>query len=390
MRLLECRLIARQRRAMSFTPSFNAARGQVRAMRAIAGLIVGASVVLPSVHAASAKAVWHNASGGTVEGQLVDVFGPFVAIKAKRTNAVVPMEALTDEEISRVADFLERNPERRRWSDSKSTVAGELAGCLAILKDGKSARFEPGDRPEPLFYLVYFSAGWCGPCHRFTPELVKSYAEFQQKWPGLVEVIFVSSDQSAAEQQEYAKEMKMPWPMLRYGMLGSAPSIESWAGDGIPCLVAVTPGGVAVFHSYRGQEYVGPQSVVDSVKQVLPMLQPGAGATRLARHRLALAERLARGSHEDLPAKPYLLSCDATKFAGIDLPERVTLECRIDERGHILDTEVKEETVSRDLANVIQSLAQGWLFLPPVIHGHAQAATVELPVNLKEIVGSGA
>merc|ERR1719240_1916188 len=60
---------------------------------------------------------------------------------------------------------------------------------------------------------LYFSAHWCPPCQRFTPELAKAYTE-HLKAKGL-EIVFVSSDNSMAEFSQYFKEM--PWLALPYG-----------------------------------------------------------------------------------------------------------------------------------------------------------------------------
>ncbi|CAA0818255.1 Probable nucleoredoxin 1 [Striga hermonthica] len=40
---------------------------------------------------------------------------------------------------------------------------------------------------------LYFSASWCGPCQRFTPNLVEAYNELKQV--DKFEVIFIFADQ---------------------------------------------------------------------------------------------------------------------------------------------------------------------------------------------------
>jgi len=55
--------------------------------------------------------------------------------------------------------------------------------------------------------LLYFSAHWCGPCRGFTPVLKQVYEEISST--GLVEVVFISSDQDQQSFEEYYGEM--PW-----------------------------------------------------------------------------------------------------------------------------------------------------------------------------------
>lgn len=53
---------------------------------------------------------------------------------------------------------------------------------------------------------IYFSAHWCPPCRRFTPELVKCYEELKAQGKKF-EVVFVSSDKDKAGFEEYFNEM---------------------------------------------------------------------------------------------------------------------------------------------------------------------------------------
>lgn len=59
---------------------------------------------------------------------------------------------------------------------------------------------------------IYFSAHWCPPCKGFTPQLAKAYNNSLRS-KGL-EVIFVSSDRSEKEFENYHKEM--PWLAVPY------------------------------------------------------------------------------------------------------------------------------------------------------------------------------
>ena len=53
---------------------------------------------------------------------------------------------------------------------------------------------------------LYFSAHWCPPCRRFTPQLVKCYEDLKAQGKKF-EVVFVSSDKDEAGFEEYCNEM---------------------------------------------------------------------------------------------------------------------------------------------------------------------------------------
>lgn len=60
---------------------------------------------------------------------------------------------------------------------------------------------------------LYFSAHWCPPCRGFTPVLAKRYTELIEAGKPF-EIIFISSDRSEAEADEYFADM--PWTMLPF------------------------------------------------------------------------------------------------------------------------------------------------------------------------------
>ena len=55
--------------------------------------------------------------------------------------------------------------------------------------------------------LLYFSASWCPPCKAFSPVLMDFYKAISEK--GKMEIVYISSDKSLQEFEEYFK--KMPW-----------------------------------------------------------------------------------------------------------------------------------------------------------------------------------
>ena len=85
-----------------------------------------------------------------------------------------------------------------------STISIELIPEKLNGKDGE-VKFSPKDTQ---FFGLYFSAHWCPPCRNFTPKLINFY-EVANKTQKQIEIIFVTSDKSEAEFNEYFGSM--PW-----------------------------------------------------------------------------------------------------------------------------------------------------------------------------------
>jgi nucleoredoxin len=88
---------------------------------------------------------------------------------------------------------------------------------------------------DSKLYGLYFSAAWCPPCHFFTPKLV----QFQEEHKDRFQVIFVSDDNSAAEQKKYMEEFKMPWPAVPYDSKERETLAKKYDIVGIPSLIVL-------------------------------------------------------------------------------------------------------------------------------------------------------
>ncbi|KAK1403317.1 putative nucleoredoxin 1 [Heracleum sosnowskyi] len=81
---------------------------------------------------------------------------------------------------------------------------------------------------------LYFSASWCGPCHRFTPKLVDVYNDVSAK--GGFEVVFVSADEDDESFNEYFS--KMPWVAIPFSESDTRDKLNDlFKVSGIPHLV---------------------------------------------------------------------------------------------------------------------------------------------------------
>lgn len=134
-----------------------------------------------------------------------------------------------------------------------------------ITADGKKA--DPARLTGRKHVLVYFSAHWCPPCRKFTPELV---AYYQKNGGGnAFEIVFVSSDEDGPSMLKYMQEAAMPWVALRWGASTRPAIAKAYAGNGIPCLVLLDEQDQVVSHSYVDGKYVGPHKVLADLTKLL-------------------------------------------------------------------------------------------------------------------------
>lgn len=109
--------------------------------------------------------------------------------------------------------------------------------------DETSAQLVPHDTNDALqdasVVGVYFSADWCGPCQKFTPELVSFYQRMNTKRRAKFEIVWVSRCRDVNAYGQFLAKMG-PWyalpPQLAMGEWGQALS-NKYGVKGIPSLV---------------------------------------------------------------------------------------------------------------------------------------------------------
>ena len=149
-----------------------------------------------------------------------------------------------------------------------------LLGRLVQLENGALKSFDMRRLNGVKFYGIMFSAGWCGPCREFAPHLLESYRSLKNLYPEF-ELVLVSNDRSPADMLAYMRDENMPWPAIRFSDLREVEEITRLAGPGIPCLVLIDGDGKVLAHSFKGSDYLGPDSVLDATWRLLKKSRHG-------------------------------------------------------------------------------------------------------------------
>lgn len=185
-----------------------------------------------------------------------------------RLNATAAAPARAQADVKAAAIDTAARPRPAARPAGSSAMQRRLAGKLVRLEGGSLQDFDAGKLGGVKYYALYFSASWCGPCRQFTPRLVSEYARLKQAHPEF-EVVFVSADQSAGDMRDYMRKDQMPFLAIKFDQIQREPEIVRYAGPGIPCLVLVDSSGRVLSDSYEGDDYVGPNKVLQDAQRIL-------------------------------------------------------------------------------------------------------------------------
>ncbi len=110
--------------------------------------------------------------------------------------------------------------------------------------------------------LLYFTAKWCGPCRRFTPQLVKFAKDHADRED--FEIVMVSSDRSKDQMMAYLKDYGISFPAVPFERRDTSGIKRRWGARGIPNLVWLGPDDEVIASTYVNNKYQGPQKVLDA------------------------------------------------------------------------------------------------------------------------------
>src|SRR5437016_4200841 len=131
-----------------------------------------------------------------------------------------------------------------------------LKGDLVQWRNGGVVHADDTALANKKLIAFYFSAHWCGPCRKFTPQLVDYYNRVASQHPEF-EIIFYSYDKSPFAFETYMREANMPWPAIDYAKLKGKDALAKSAGNGIPSLVLVDSSGNVISASHAGGQNLG-------------------------------------------------------------------------------------------------------------------------------------
>jgi len=146
-------------------------------------------------------------------------------------------------------------------------VLQELDGKLFSLRTGKKAKLNANAPPE--YVVLFFAAGWCPGCQKFSPDLVRFYEQHKRDAGKRFEIVWISRDHSEADMKQYAKSHGFAWLAVAWDKLGVIPTTQAHDPQGVPNVILLNAKGVLLGDSYVGLEYKGPEPVLAKLDELL-------------------------------------------------------------------------------------------------------------------------
>ena len=150
---------------------------------------------------------------------------------------------------------------------SSITIPDLLKDDLVQIHNGDVSHLDETALANKKLIAVYVSAEWCGPCRKFTPQLVNYYKRVAPDHPEF-EIVFYSMDRSVYAMQKYMRDENMPWPAIDFAKLKDKEALKKNAGNGIPSLVLMDSSGNVISSIYEGSQYRGPQKVLTDLDEI--------------------------------------------------------------------------------------------------------------------------
>eukprot|EP00483_Globobulimina_turgida_P008654 UN08672 len=120
-----------------------------------------------------------------------------------------------------------------------STIQQILGGTHVINQNGRKIALSDLSKDNEVIG-IYFSAHWCGPCRKFTPELKERYSNWVEKKKAL-KLVLVSLDKERESFDEYYGSMHTDWFAISFNETERRKDVNARLNlnQSIPCLIFV-------------------------------------------------------------------------------------------------------------------------------------------------------
>jgi nucleoredoxin len=137
---------------------------------------------------------------------------------------------------------------------ARNVVIAPHAPDLVALDGQELVSFKSEDFLRAEYTILYFGAGWCPDCRKFSPALVAAY-DHQPQREKRFEVLLISRDNNAEGMLKFMRREKMRWPALAFEKVAAAEDLNRlYSGKGIPCLTVLDSNGTVVLESKDDQD----------------------------------------------------------------------------------------------------------------------------------------
>lgn len=197
---------------------------------------------------------WTNADGKTITGELRSVQGDTASILVAGRKYDIPVSTLSAADQAYIAEW--------QTASSGAPVDPAVAYDTPVMKAMESSLLKLEERslkdyaltsPEKIEVIAFYSsASWCGPCHAFTPDLVRAYQSLKRKYDNF-ELVLLSADRDRASWEGYVTEYKMPFPALDFDASDEKRTMSAGSNvKGIPAIHIMSRDGTILDDSSGG------------------------------------------------------------------------------------------------------------------------------------------